>query len=237
MANAAPSIHNLRLSYMGTSTTELDILEIYLNQSNPLPEYFGYMRSSHDSTLLVSPLVVAGIVIGLVLFLSCVTIIIGSLRKDGRERDWRLQNPSYDGISYAPSFGDLSSVCTGDMSPALDFASYLGLSVSYPDFPPRYDECVVPGSSGSYLPTDEPPPYSLEDPQQLQSDLTFSDNTEEIALRSHENPENNLIPASLCAADLRDDSPSRTTSKTSLPLPIIPMDIQKHAASPTTLVL
>ncbi|CAI9616512.1 unnamed protein product [Staurois parvus] len=108
--------------------------KIHLNQSNPLPEYFGYMRSSHDSTLLVSPLVVAGIVIGLVLFLSCVTIIIGSLRKDGRERDWRLQNPSYDGISYAPSFGDLSSVCTGDMSPALDFASYLGLSVSYPDF-------------------------------------------------------------------------------------------------------
>lgn len=212
--------------------------KIYLNQSNPLPEYFGYMRSSHDSTLLVSPLVVAGIVIGLVLFLSCVTIIIGSLRKDGRERDWRLQNPSYDGISYAPSFGDLSSVCTGDMSPALDFASYLGLSVSYPDFPPRYDECVAPGSSGSYLPTDEPPPYSLEDPQQPPRELTFSDNTQEIALRSHENTENNLnLVPSMSAAILPDDSPSRTTSKTSSHLPIIPMDIHKHMASPTTIVV
>ncbi|XP_077310411.1 protein BEAN1 isoform X2 [Lithobates pipiens] len=226
-----------RVPWTDYMSIKVTCTKIYLNQSNPLPEYFGYMRSSHDSTLLVSPLVVAGIVIGLVLFLSCVTIIIGSLRKDGRERDWRLQNPSYDGISYAPSFGDLSSVCTGDMSPALDFASYLGLSVSYPDFPPCYEECVVPGSSGSYLPTDEPPPYSLEDPQQLQRDLTFSDNTEEIALRLHENTENNLIPASLSAADLRDVSPSRTTSKTSLHLPIIPMDIQKHMASPTTLVL
>ncbi|XP_018421954.1 PREDICTED: protein BEAN1 isoform X2 [Nanorana parkeri] len=209
--------------------------KIHLNQSNPLPEYFGYMRSSHDSTLLVSPLVVAGIVIGLVLFLSCVTIIIGSLRKDGRERDWRLQNPSYDGISYAPSFGDLSSVCTGDMSPALDFASYLGLSVSYPDFPPRYDECVGPGTSGSYLPTDEPPPYSLEDPQQLPRELALSDNTEEIALRSLDNTENDLITPSLSAADLHDVSPSRTTSKTSQHLPIIPMDIQKSMASSTTL--
>ncbi|CAJ0955768.1 unnamed protein product [Ranitomeya imitator] len=111
--------------------------KINLNQSSPSPEYFGYIRSGHDPALLVSPLVVAGIVIGLVLFLSCVTIIIGSLRKDGGERDWRLENPSYDGISYATSsFGDLRSVCTGDISPALDFGSYLELSASYPDYPP-----------------------------------------------------------------------------------------------------
>ncbi|XP_077144508.1 protein BEAN1 isoform X1 [Ranitomeya variabilis] len=139
--------------------------KINLNQSSPLPEYFGYIRSGHDPALLVSPLAVAGIVIGLVLFLSCVTIIIGSLRKDGGERDWRLENPSYDGISYATSsFGDLRSVCTGDISPALEFGSYLELSSSYPDYPPCYEDCVGPGTLEVYIPADDPPPYSLEDP-------------------------------------------------------------------------
>ncbi|XP_073461670.1 protein BEAN1 isoform X2 [Aquarana catesbeiana] len=230
MANAAPSIHNVRLSYMGTSTTELDII------AHPRSRESQLLRK--EVTFIAQPQALNDFLLsGPLDRLHVRQSHMHNLRKDGRERDLRLQNPSYDGISYAPSFGDLSSVCTGDMSPALDFASYLGLSVSYPDFPPRYEECVVPGSSGSYLPTDEPPPYSLEDPQQLQHDLTFSDNTEEIALRLHENTENNLTPAPLSAADLRDDSPSRTTSKTSLHLPIIPMDIQKHMASPTTLVL
>ncbi|XP_068116087.1 protein BEAN1 [Hyperolius riggenbachi] len=210
--------------------------KIYLNQSNSLPEYFGYVRSSHDSTLLVSPLVVAGIVIGLVLFLSCVTIIIGSLRKDGRERDWRLENPSYDGISYAPSFGDLSSVCTGDISPALDFASYLGLNVPYPDFPPRYDDCVIPGATDSYFPTDEPPPYSLEDPHR-HCDLVLSNNSsEETALRSHDTAENLQITASLSSADGHLVSPSRTMSKTSLQLSTLSLDIQTDSPSPVILV-
>ncbi|KAM9302034.1 protein BEAN1 [Gastrophryne carolinensis] len=186
--------------------------KIHLNESNHLPEYFGYIRSNHDPTLLVSPLVVAGIVIGLVVFLSCVTIIIGSLRKDGRDRDWRIENPSYDGISYAPSFGDLSSVCTGDISSALDFATYLGLNVSYQDFPPSYDDCVAPGTSELYLPSDEPPPYSLEDPQR-QCGLTLNITTEEVALRSHENTEDNLR-ASLSTLDLHAIPPNRTMSKT-----------------------
>ncbi|XP_018421955.1 PREDICTED: protein BEAN1 isoform X3 [Nanorana parkeri] len=228
MANAAPSIHNIRLSYMGTSNTVLDII------AHPGSREKQLLRK--EVTCIAKPQALDDFLLsGPLDRLHVHQSHMHNLRKDGRERDWRLQNPSYDGISYAPSFGDLSSVCTGDMSPALDFASYLGLSVSYPDFPPRYDECVGPGTSGSYLPTDEPPPYSLEDPQQLPRELALSDNTEEIALRSLDNTENDLITPSLSAADLHDVSPSRTTSKTSQHLPIIPMDIQKSMASSTTL--
>uniref|UniRef100_A0A8B9BZK9 Brain expressed associated with NEDD4 1 n=1 Tax=Anser brachyrhynchus TaxID=132585 RepID=A0A8B9BZK9_9AVES len=164
--------------------------------------------------LLVSPLLVAGVVIGLVLFLSCVTIIVGSLRKDGRLRhphqrrdtsnsnsaldrfyfliygrvintdivsknpSWRKKKqlelsacfPAPDGFSYGGSFGELRSTCMEEFPPAFDFGSYLDtlsqVNIMYPDSPPRYDECVGPGATQMYIPTDDPPPYSLTDPCQ-----------------------------------------------------------------------
>uniref|UniRef100_A0A3Q0RXY9 Brain expressed, associated with NEDD4, 1 n=1 Tax=Amphilophus citrinellus TaxID=61819 RepID=A0A3Q0RXY9_AMPCI len=128
---------------------------------------FPYCRSERESggeaSLLVSPLVVAGIVIGLVLFLSCVTIIVGSLRKDSRLRNPHLR------ASYGQSVTHLSS-CLEDFPPGLDFDSYREtlsqINSVYPDSPPRYDECVGPGSTQIYIPTDDPPPYSLVDPCQ-----------------------------------------------------------------------
>lgn len=68
------------------------------NQSHgEYPDCRSEKESGGEASLLVSPLVVAGIVIGLVLFLSCITIIIGSLRKDSR-----LRNPHF-GASYGQS--------------------------------------------------------------------------------------------------------------------------------------
>lgn len=61
------------------------------NQSGLSHDYSDCRESGNEASLLVSPLVVAGIVIGLVLFLSCVTIIVGSLRKDGRLRNPHLR--------------------------------------------------------------------------------------------------------------------------------------------------
>ncbi|KAM3917946.1 protein BEAN1 [Leptodactylus fuscus] len=206
--------------------------KIHLNQSNPLPEYFGYVRSSHDPALLVSPLVVAGIVIGLVLFLSCVTIIIGSLKKDGGERDWRLENPSYDGISYATSsFGDLRSVCTGDISPALEFGSYLELSASYPDYPPCYEDCVGPGTFEIYLPADDPPPYSLEDPHLTQV-LSLGTNTEEMPPGSQTISEHLQVSLTLQNLDRRVVPPVQTMAKKSVHLPVMPIDILKDVTAP-----
>ncbi|NXN94088.1 BEAN1 protein, partial [Rhinopomastus cyanomelas] len=143
------------------------------NQSSPASEFPSYGENSNDTSLLVSPLLVAGVVIGLVLFLSCVTIIVGSLRKDGRLRHPPpRRDAAYapDGFSYGGSFGELRSTCTEAFPPAVEFGSYLDtlsqVNVLYPDSPPRYDECVGPGATQLYVPTDDPPPYSLMDPCQ-----------------------------------------------------------------------
>ncbi|NXO62479.1 BEAN1 protein, partial [Phainopepla nitens] len=134
-----------------------------------------------DPSLLVSPLLVAGVVIGLVLSLSCATIVVGSLRKDsrfghpqaGREAADANINSCFaapDGFSHGGSSAELRSTCTEEFPPACDLDSYLDLlsqvNIMYPDPPPCYDECVGPGATQIYIPTDDPPPYSLTDPCQ-----------------------------------------------------------------------
>uniref|UniRef100_A0A8C5MH04 Uncharacterized protein n=1 Tax=Leptobrachium leishanense TaxID=445787 RepID=A0A8C5MH04_9ANUR len=202
--------------------------KIHANQSNGFPEYFGYVRSNNDTSLLVSPLVVAGIVIGLVLFLSCVTIIIGSLRKDG-VTDWRLQaDPSYDGISYAVPVGDLRSVCTGDLTPSFECGSYADFNVAYMDSPPCYDDCIRPGELSMYLPSDDPPPYSLEDPcLQLEVDLNVS--REEVTWTS---PGNTGLqqPSHVLSSDGPQVAPPyRTWSTESADTPLTPIDSFKDS--------
>ncbi|NXO31255.1 BEAN1 protein, partial [Cisticola juncidis] len=134
-----------------------------------------------DSSLLVSPLLVAGVVIGLVLFLSCATIVVGSLRRDSRlghprrgaeAADANINScfAAPDGFSPGGSSAELRSTCTEEFPPACDFDSYLDIlsqvNIMYPDPPPCYDECVGPGATQIYIPTDDPPPYSLTDPCQ-----------------------------------------------------------------------
>uniref|UniRef100_A0A3Q2T6L2 Uncharacterized protein n=1 Tax=Fundulus heteroclitus TaxID=8078 RepID=A0A3Q2T6L2_FUNHE len=102
------------------------------NQSHgEYPDCRSERESGGEASLLVSPLVVAGIVIGLVLFLSCVTIIIGSLHIS----QWQ------DGFSYGGSAGELRSSCVEDFPPGLDFDSFgenlPQISNLYPDSPPR----------------------------------------------------------------------------------------------------
>ncbi|KAI2662485.1 Protein BEAN1 [Labeo rohita] len=112
------------------------------NQSSHAHEYPDCQEGGNEASLLVSPLVVAGIVIGLVLFLSCVTIIVGSLRKDSRLRNPHLR-ASYapDGLSYGGSIGELRSTCVEEFPPAFDFDSYVEtvsqVNVMYPDSPPQ----------------------------------------------------------------------------------------------------
>ncbi|XP_061601673.1 protein BEAN1 [Cololabis saira] len=146
------------------------ICSVSSNQSHgEYPDCRSERESGGEASLLVSPLVVAGIVIGLVLFLSCITIIVGSLRKDSRFRNPHLR-ASYgpDGFSYGGSAGELRSSCLEDFPPGLDFDLFRQnlshIDSLYPDSPPRYDECVGPGSTQIYVPTDDPPPYSLLDP-------------------------------------------------------------------------
>ncbi|XP_062845317.1 protein BEAN1 [Trichomycterus rosablanca] len=103
--------------------------------------------------VFASPLVVAGIVIGLVLLLSLIVIIVGSMRKK------KSSHLNFDGLSLGGSIGELRSECIDEFSPAFDFDFYTDGFV-YPDAPPHYDECVGPGATQIFVPTDDPPPYS-----------------------------------------------------------------------------
>lgn len=48
--------------------------------------YPTFSESSEHSHLLVSPVLVASAVIGVVIILSCITIIVGSIRRDRQNR-------------------------------------------------------------------------------------------------------------------------------------------------------
>lgn len=55
-----------------------------------------------------------------------------------------------------------------DWPPPLDISSDGDVDITvlrelYPDSPPGYEECVGPGATQLYVPTDAPPPYSLTD--------------------------------------------------------------------------
>uniref|UniRef100_A0A7M4FU66 Protein BEAN1-like n=1 Tax=Crocodylus porosus TaxID=8502 RepID=A0A7M4FU66_CROPO len=144
-----------------------------MNKPSPCPstcEFPSYSGNGNDTSLLVSPLLVAGVVIGLVLFLSCVTIIVGSLRKDGRLRHpYMRRDANY--VLYihrqlltqefpktAPS-----DPCTYQRDTELVILPCKN-SESLNVFSFSYDECVGPGATQIYIPTDDPPPYSLRDP-------------------------------------------------------------------------
>uniref|UniRef100_H3AX18 Brain expressed associated with NEDD4 1 n=1 Tax=Latimeria chalumnae TaxID=7897 RepID=H3AX18_LATCH len=223
-------------------------VEIPLNQSSPVNEYPNYSESNNDTNLLVSPLVVAGIVIGLVLFLSCVTIIVGSIRKDGRLRYPHLRTEaSYapDSFSYGGSIGELRSSCIEDFPPAFDFDSYIEtlsqVNMMYPDSPPQYEECVGPGPTQTYIPTDAPPPYSLTDPCQRNdvpqnvsprveaSGTTGRASGHHIRLQELQQP---ISSVSLSSLPLDNAPPYETVvSEHNIPIPLIPLDVLKNSSA------
>ncbi|XP_054435084.1 protein BEAN1 [Pteronotus mesoamericanus] len=146
-------------------------------------------ENSDHNNVLVSPVLVASAVIGMVVAISCVTIIVGSLRRDSqggaqqprrRRREYEdsqeSDEPTYwsRGMRYACSLvGDWPP--PADLSPGEE-ANAMVLQELYRDSPPGYEECMGPGATQLYIPTDAPPPYSLTDSgpdgcQQAQSGL------------------------------------------------------------------
>ncbi|XP_020030160.1 protein BEAN1 [Castor canadensis] len=154
--------------------------------------YPTFSESSEHSHLLVSPVLVASAVIGVVIILSCITIIVGSIRRDRQarlqrhhhrhhrhhqhHRHRRRQHQEYeqgyvsDGHTYSHSSRRMHYACspTEDWPPPLDVSSDGDVDATvlrelYPDSPPGYEECVGPGATQLYVPTDAPPPYSLTD--------------------------------------------------------------------------
>ncbi|KAJ1072564.1 hypothetical protein K5549_011790 [Capra hircus] len=155
--------------------------------------YPTFSESSEHSHLLVSPVLVASAVIGVVIILSCITIIVGSIRRDRqarlqrrhhrhrrhhhrhhrrRRRRHREYEQGYvsDGHTYGRPSHRMRYACSPaeDWPPPLDLSSdgdvdAMVLRELYPDSPPGYEECVGPGATQLYIPTDAPPPYSLTD--------------------------------------------------------------------------
>ncbi|XP_028333333.1 protein BEAN1 [Physeter macrocephalus] len=155
--------------------------------------YPTFSESSEHSHLLVSPVLVASAVIGVVIILSCITIIVGSIRRDRqarlqrhrhrhrrhhhhhhrrRRRRHREYEHGYvsDGHTYSRSSHRTRYTCSPaeDWPPPLDLSSDGDVDATvlrelYPDSPPGYEECVGPGATQLYVPTDAPPPYSLTD--------------------------------------------------------------------------
>uniref|UniRef100_A0A8C2XKK7 Brain expressed, associated with NEDD4, 1 n=1 Tax=Cyclopterus lumpus TaxID=8103 RepID=A0A8C2XKK7_CYCLU len=217
------------------------------NQSHgEYPDCRSERDSGGEASLLVSPLVVAGIVIGLVLFLSCITIIVGSLRKDSRLRHPHLRasygqsarrtrtsfqrSPvggfSLDGFSYGGSVGELRSTCLEDFPPGLDVDSYREtlsqVNNLYPDSPPRYDECVGPCSPQFYIPSDDPPPYSLLDPCQRGAEPEERPDGARSSPSEHQHVASISFPPE-AAPPYESVSPERRRR-----LPLVPCDLYKH---------
>ncbi|XP_061077123.1 protein BEAN1-like [Conger conger] len=217
------------------------ICSVSSNQSRLAHEYSDCRDRGSEASLLVSPLVVAGIVIGLVLFLSCVTIIVGSLRKDGRLHNPHLRS-SYapDGFSYGGSIGELRSPCIEDLPPVFDFDSYMEtlsqVNVMYPDAPPHYEECVGPGATQMYIPTDDPPPYSLTDPCQGR-DTQAMHNCLEIEVSDGATGRLHTVASiSLTALSTEDAPPyEAVVGGQGQAIPLIPTNLQmKHASADTS---
>ncbi|XP_039530404.1 protein BEAN1 isoform X1 [Pimephales promelas] len=217
------------------------------NQSSHAHEYPDCQEGGNEASLLVSPLVVAGIVIGLVLFLSCVTIIVGSLRKDSRLRNPHLR-ASYapDGLSYGGSIGELRSTCVEDFPPAFDFDSYVEtlsqVNVMYPDSPPHYDECVGQGTQ-IYVPTDDPPPYSLTDPCRAHCHRETEDlpagaswvsasSSSQYPTRLQDFRHQPIASISLSALPFEEAPPyEAVVCEQNQPLPLMPLDLLKHTTA------
>ncbi|XP_006155618.1 protein BEAN1 isoform X2 [Tupaia chinensis] len=155
--------------------------------------YPTFSESTEHSHLLVSPVLVASAVIGVVIILSCITIIVGSIRRDRQARLQRHRHRRHrhhhhhhhrrrhrhreyehgyapDGHTYGRSSHRVRYACSPaeDWSPPLDISSDGDMDATvlrelYPDSPPGYEECVGPGATQLYVPTDAPPPYALTD--------------------------------------------------------------------------
>ncbi|KAM4833485.1 protein BEAN1 [Thomomys bottae] len=152
--------------------------------------YPTFSDSAEHSHLLVSPVLVASAVIGVVITLSCITIIVGSIRRDRQARLQRHHHHHHrrhhhhhrhrrreheqgyvsDGHAHSRSSRRMHYACspTEDWPPPFDLSSDGDVDATvlrelYPDSPPGYEECVGPGATQLYVPTDAPPPYSLTD--------------------------------------------------------------------------
>ncbi|KAM7057890.1 protein BEAN1 [Molossus nigricans] len=137
--------------------------------------YPGSLENSGKSNVFVSPVMVASVVIGMVVAISCITIILGSMRRERQARQSRRRRygdyedgQESEELTYWSRGMRYACSLVGDWPAPLDLSYHqevdaVMLHRLYTDPPPCYEECMGPGATQLYLPTDAPPPYSLID--------------------------------------------------------------------------
>nr|XP_033796333.1 protein BEAN1 isoform X3 [Geotrypetes seraphini] len=154
----------------------------------------------------------------------------------------KLTCSSPDSSSYGGSNGELQSACIEEFSPAFDLGSYMEtmsqVNIGYPDSPPCYDECVGPRATQIYIPTDDPPPYSMADPCRNASSMSIS--LEEMTPGVTENVLDGSVQVEGSQLPLSSISFStvtfgvathykNTATKQSRSFPLIPLDTPKNS--------
>ncbi|PKU35417.1 protein bean1-like [Limosa lapponica baueri] len=105
-----------------------------------------------------------------------------------------------------------------------------------------YDECVGPGATQIYIPTDDPPPYSLTDPCQ-RSEISINISLEEeaasgttgqaanyaVRLQDLQQPISSISLSSLAleAAPLYET----VVCEQNIPIPLVPMEVLKNSST------
>lgn len=105
-----------------------------------------------------------------------------------------------------------------------------------------YDECVGPGATQIYIPTDDPPPYSLTDPCQ-RNEISINISLEEAAasgttgqganyavtLQDLQQPISSISLSSLTleAAPLYET----VVCEQNIPIPLVPMEVLKNSST------
>lgn len=120
-----------------------------------------------------------------------------------------------------------------------------------------YDECVGPGATQIYVPTDDPPPYSLTDPCQGREDQAdphsylemgepstggaswvAAGGASQYPIRLCELRQQPIASISLSALPLEEAPPYEAVvgggPGQNQPIPLMPMDLLKHAAEEST---
>ncbi|CAK6436653.1 unnamed protein product [Pipistrellus nathusii] len=126
--------------------------------------FYAGLRHMEDSSVSLSPIMLASVVIGFIITISCFFIILVSVYPKKpwdppRHYHHYLGDPQDDQDSQERPRCRGGVHCTCGLRGDRLAAS----GCFHQDAPPSYEECTGPGATQLYLPTEAPPPYSPTD--------------------------------------------------------------------------
>ncbi|XP_015423373.1 PREDICTED: protein BEAN1 isoform X2 [Myotis davidii] len=164
--------HSLGVPKKEGFTTSPPRLKFYNHESqgwhgNHTHHFYAELENFGKGNVYSSSIMLVCVVLGLVITISGVTIILA-------KKAWRLQprpphrhcrRRYYRGDAEADQDSQEHSFCRRGIHCACSLRGYRFSSLHrlHIDAPPSYEECMGPGATQLYPPTEAPPPYSLTD--------------------------------------------------------------------------